>query len=60
MLSLGNYPNDTEIKTTSLQQATTMAFGMWHELKNILNPESYFNDYFAAALTNFDHSITES
>ncbi len=37
-----------------------MIMGMATSLKNVLNPESYYQDYFTIAANNFYYSVQES
>ncbi|KAL4487244.1 hypothetical protein ABPG72_017963 [Tetrahymena utriculariae] len=60
MLSLGNAPKEMASSSNGLEHARTAILGLVNSLKGMANPETYYEQYFAMANLNLDHSLQES
>lgn len=60
MLSLGNAPKEIASSSNGLEHARTAILGLVNSLKGMANPETYYEQYFAMANLNLDHSLQET
>ncbi|EGR28689.1 patatin-like phospholipase family protein, putative [Ichthyophthirius multifiliis] len=60
ILSLGNAPSEIMTSSQILERAKTMFQGLLQSLKSLINPETYYEQYFAMCGINFEHSIAET